>query len=135
MDELGEAILDVRQAGLDRAEPLQRDRVLPVLLQTLGQRRNDIRISEQSSVTITAGAPLESLEEFDESEPITLPAKPIIEVEPEDVLEVPAKGSPVSANSVYEAAVPPGTSPLPGPMNCSIRSFANAKYRSSPSGY
>lgn len=120
-DELTEAVFDIRQAGLDRAESLDRDLRLFVVARLLACRKgfHHIRVGQVCGLAGATGATLEAVEEFEQGAPIPLPDKPIIEIETEDVLQVPAQGSPVAAYGVDEAGVPPGTSPAPGPKKCS----------------
>lgn len=141
MDQLNKPVLEPGHARLDRSETLQRESEILVfdLALFLGlfpgnQLGYDLGIGEVLGLRGGAATTSQPAKEFEQGAPISLPGKPIIEIEPEDLLQVPAQGRPVSADDVYEAAVPPGTSLTPGPRNRSHRYMTRPIISASESG-
>lgn len=113
-----EPVFDPSEAGHDRVEAFERWRLVAVL--RVGEQLDDVGVLEDGSGIRGTRSVAQALGELEQVTPVAFAAQPVVEVQAQVLLQVPAELGPVPSDEVYEAGVPPGTSLAPRPRKWSV---------------
>ena len=113
-DELRETVFHRGEPGLEKSEALDRQ-LGRVAVVGRGECLRDVGVLQEGCAVGGAGAGPDPVGVLEEVPPVALAAQPLVEVQAQEALQVPAQRGPVASYEVDEAGVPPGTSPAPWP--------------------